>query len=64
MRDFRHFNISAVIGEIGTAVAYNILGFNLDDAYAAIRHNAFEPGNPQGHWGRLGLDSCINRGYV
>ena len=39
-------------------------GFDAEEAYEAIRRNAFEPGDPAGRWGRLGLASYLEHGYV
>lgn len=54
-------HLDAVIAE---AVAHDIQGFDRTEAYEAIRRNAYEPGDPGGRWGRLGLASYIKRGYV
>lgn len=51
----------AVIAE---AVARNIKGFDYEEAYAAIRRNAFEPGDPAGAFGRIGLTEFRKLGYV
>lgn len=54
-------HMDAVIAE---AVAHDIQGFDRAEAYEAIRRNAFEPGDTDGRWGRLGLSSYLERGYV
>lgn len=54
-------HLDAVIAE---AVAYDVPGFDRREAYEAIRKNAFVPGDPDGRWGRLGLESYFERGYV
>lgn len=51
----------AVIAE---AVAHDIPGFDHAEAYEAIRKNAFEPGDPDGHFGRVGLEEFARLGYV
>jgi predicted alpha-1,2-mannosidase len=54
-------HIDAVIAE---AFAWNIEGFDREEAYEAIRQNAFEPGDVGGRWGRLGLSDYLKLGYV
>ncbi len=54
-------HIDSVIAE---AVVHNVPGFDVEEAYEAIRRNAFEPGDPGGRWGRLGLESYLELGYV
>ncbi len=54
-------HLDSVIAE---AIARDIPGFDRAEAYAAIRKNAFEPGDPGGRWGRLGLQSYVDHGYV
>lgn len=54
-------HLDAVVAE---AVAHDIPGFDRVEAYEAIRRNAFEPGDPDGRWGRLGLPSYLELGYV
>lgn len=51
----------AVIAE---AVTHNITGFDYEEAYAAIRRHAFEPGDPGGGFGRIGLEAFCQLGYV
>jgi predicted alpha-1,2-mannosidase len=54
-------HLDSVIAE---AVAHDIHGFDWAEAYEAIRRHAFEPGDPHGRWGRQGLASYLERGYV
>ncbi|MEM7576298.1 MAG: GH92 family glycosyl hydrolase [Planctomycetota bacterium] len=54
-------HLDAVIAE---GIVRGIDGFDHQEAYAAIRRNAFVPGTDDGQVGRLGLEDYLRLGYV
>jgi len=49
---------------VADAVVKGITGFDVEAAYRAMLNNAFEPGHPEGLYGRRGLKEYCKLGYV
>lgn len=54
-------HIDAVMAD---GVVKGIRGFDLEAAYARMRRHAFEPGDEDGNYGRLGIAEYLSQGYV
>ncbi|RYG72668.1 glycoside hydrolase family 92 protein, partial [bacterium] len=54
-------HIDAVIAD---AVSRGITGFDVEAAVEGMLRHAYHPGDPDGAWGRIGIEDYIRLGYV
>ena len=55
---------SLIDAAFGDAVAKGIRNFDLAGAYAGLKKHATQPGNPDGGYGRRGIEDYLMLGYV
>lgn len=54
-------HVDAVMAD---AIVRGVRGFDVETAYAGLRKHAFEPGKPDGSYGRIGIEDYLAKGYV